>query len=579
MENTQDPDAEVVVETPPAEQPENDSADSESDEEELEFEVDKNPTLADGQEGGSDSNSVVDDSDEADVVQVVQAEVKKPKKKAGPYKYDESTEKSLESFLFGSLASSRLATVSSSSEDSEDDNEPTQQKQKATGKRVRSGDSSSSGSDGEDGAGQKRQKRAPAWQDEDDDETLVMDVVASYGKAKGKHGAKETSKEKYADSIRKKFMTMVDTPKWADLGRTRGGADQDSDDEFFRETADMLEGSKQRDSLAKGNLEYRKLKDLNETSHSEGTVIRAAEFHPSAAVGLVAGLNGTATLFKVDGKTNPKIQTVNFQNFPIKTAHFTSSGNQFVAGSQHFPHYFVYDLNAGKTLKVPWKGGEGQGCVHSFEMSPPGGDLMAFHGRFGAIHILSQRSKTKLFTLKMNDHVNAVTFSPDGTMLYSHGAGGEIYVWDLKAQECVHRFVDDGSVRGTAIAVSKNNRYLAAGSDSGVVNIYNRNALLDNGGGTSKPKPEKVILNLTTAVTSVKFNPTSEILAVASELKENAVKMVHLPSMTVYQNFPALNYNLKRANCIDFSLSGGYMSIGNNRGAANLYRLKYFGNY
>ena len=35
MENTQDPDAEVVVETPPAEQPENDSADSESDEEEL----------------------------------------------------------------------------------------------------------------------------------------------------------------------------------------------------------------------------------------------------------------------------------------------------------------------------------------------------------------------------------------------------------------------------------------------------------------------------------------------------------------------------------------------------------------
>ena len=114
----------------------------------------------------------------------------------------------------------------------------------------------------------------------------------------------------------------------------------------------MLEGSKRRDSLAKGHLEYRKLKDLNETSHAEGTVIRAAEFHPHAAVGLVAGLNGTATLFKVDGKTNPKIQTVNFQNFPIKTAHFTSSGSQFVVGSQHYPHYFVYDLNAGKTLKV-----------------------------------------------------------------------------------------------------------------------------------------------------------------------------------------------------------------------------------
>ena len=87
------------------------------------------------------------------------------------------------------------------------------------------------------------------------------------------------------------------------------------------------------------------------------------------------------------------------------------------------------------------------------------------------------------------------------------------------------------------------------------------------------------MLNLTTAASNVKFNPTSEILAMGSELKENAVKMVHLPSMTVYQNFPSLNYNIKRPNCIDFSLSGGYMSIGNNRGAANLYRLKHFGNF
>ena len=115
----------------------------------------------------------------------------------------------------------------------------------------------------------------------------------------------------------------------------------------------MLDGPKRgTDTLSAGTLEYRKLKDLNETTHAEGTVIRAAEFHPHAAVALVAGLNGAASLFKVDGRSNPKIQTVNFQNFPIRTAHFSSSGHQFFAGSQHFPHYFVYDLNAGKTLKV-----------------------------------------------------------------------------------------------------------------------------------------------------------------------------------------------------------------------------------
>ena len=58
----------------------------------------------------------------------------------------------------------------------------------------------------------------------------------------------------------------------------------------------------------------------------------------------------------------------------------------------------------------------------------------------------------------MNDGVEAVNFSPDGEYLYSPGVGGEVYIWDLKAQQCVHKFVDDGCNKGTALAVSRNNR-------------------------------------------------------------------------------------------------------------------------
>ena len=60
----------------------------------------------------------------------------------------------------------------------------------------------------------------------------------------------------------------------------------------------MLEKGRQ-ESLSKGFLEYRKLKDMNSATHNEGSVIRCTEFHPSATVGLVAGLNGTASLFQV----------------------------------------------------------------------------------------------------------------------------------------------------------------------------------------------------------------------------------------------------------------------------------------
>ncbi len=51
--------------------------------------------------------------------------------------------------------------------------------------------------------------------------------------------------------------------------------------------------------LAKEFIDYRKLKDLNNETHVEGSIITATEFHPRATVGLVAGINGTASLFQV----------------------------------------------------------------------------------------------------------------------------------------------------------------------------------------------------------------------------------------------------------------------------------------
>ena len=101
-----------------------------------------------------------------------------------------------------------------------------------------------------------------------------------------------------------------------------------------------------------------------------------------------------------------------------------------------------------------------------------------------------------------------------------------------------------------------------------MVNVYKRKTCWSS----THPNPEKIVLNLTTSVSDLKFNPSSEILAMSSEVKENSVKLLHVPSMTVFSNFPSFNFNVRRPNCIDFSLNGGYFSIGNNRGAANLYR-------
>jgi U3 small nucleolar RNA-associated protein 18 len=94
----------------------------------------------------------------------------------------------------------------------------------------------------------------------------------------------------------------------------------------------------------------------------------------------------------VDGKTNPKIQTVNFENFPVKCARFSADGRQFLVGSQHHPHLYVYDMMAGKIAKVRWNRTKAADATNSqlFEVSPDG-QLVAVRGRAGAIHLLSAK--------------------------------------------------------------------------------------------------------------------------------------------------------------------------------------------
>ena len=108
--------------------------------------------------------------------------------------------------------------------------------------------------------GAKKKQKTPAWHDEDDDNLEVKDVTASYTKAIGKHGRKETSTENYAQSLRKNFSNLMDRPKWANL-QLQKDSEEDSDDEFFRETTDTLATGKSL-SLKKGFIESRKLKGM-----------------------------------------------------------------------------------------------------------------------------------------------------------------------------------------------------------------------------------------------------------------------------------------------------------------------------
>ena len=62
-------------------------------------------------------------------------------------------------------------------------------------------------------------------------------------------------------------------------------------------------------------------------------------------------------------------------------------------------------------------------------------------------------------------------------------------------------------------SVGHSERYAAIGSDSGVVNIYNKDDIYK-----SSCKPLRAVMNLTTEIDSTIFNSTGELLAITSKV-------------------------------------------------------------
>lgn len=85
-------------------------------------------------------------------------------------------------------------------------------------------------------------------------------------------------------------------------------------------------------------------------------------------------------------------------------------------------------------------------------------------------------------------------------------------------------------------------------------------------------------MNLVTSIDNIKFNCDSQILAMASRMKKDALRLVHLPSYTVFSNWPTSKTPLQYVHSLDFSPGGGYLAVGNAAGKVLLYRLHYYDN-
>ncbi|OQR97149.1 U3 small nucleolar RNA-associated protein 18 [Achlya hypogyna] len=414
-------------------------------------------------------------------------------------------------------------------------------------------------------------QRQAAWVDEDDEDVVVDLETARLKKLRKTEEETHVSGDVFQERLKKQFKSGKSAASWADLDaleakKTQRNDDSDAEEDVFAGAASLL-GSGDGEALAPISLDVIRMKDANMQSPSNSQV-QSVKFHANGQLLLTAGMDKTLRLFQIDGTQNPKIESIFLQDMPIACAQFSGDGTRvFMTGPR--PHFYVYDIAGGHVNRIPRVGARKERNWMSFATS---NDHLALLGDDGMISLLSSRSQEWIGGLKMNGSARAATFCADENYLMSTGSDGQIYQWDLRMRKCVYRVADEGSLGSGAIAASADGKYLAVGADSGVVNIYDP-ATLRQG---ETPKPTKSLMQLTTPITSLQFNGDAQILSMATRETKDALKMVHLPSATVFANWPAKKTPLHYVSCMEFSPSSGYFAVGNARGRVLLYRLTHY---
>jgi WD40 repeat protein len=152
------------------------------------------------------------------------------------------------------------------------------------------------------------------------------------------------------------------------------------------------------------------------------------EFHPNGQIALFAGLDKSLRLFEIDGRQNPHLQTIFFEDMPIFSAHFTPDGKEIIL-SGNKPYFYVYDVMANRVDKVSHITGAGTQRQLKRMLVSPDNKYIVFIGDNGEIILVSNKTKQWVSNLKMSTKIiHCACFTADGKHLYVAGSASFVFI-------------------------------------------------------------------------------------------------------------------------------------------------------
>lgn len=413
---------------------------------------------------------------------------------------------------------------------------------------------------------QEASEYKPAWVDDDDVESDLMKTnrLRKLRQSRDEEVSNMTRRE-LEQRLRTRFENTTMTVARTDWAKIDAEGVQET---FENDTSVAPVLSTSMYKLPPQILQVLRCPDSNQKDPNQAAV-QAVHFHPGSdpdqPLMLTAGLDKTLRFFQIGEKESEKIHGIHFDRLPIYTARFLGdSGKVVVSGRRSF--FYIYDAIEGKLDLVPKIMGREERSLEKFTTSPDG-RIIAFLGNDGYIILVDAQSKQWMFNLKMNGSVRAITFSPNCHHLYASGSDGDVYKFDVRTRRCVERFSnEDGTITSTLASSAK---HFAVGAESGVVNLYSN---LEMGNRT----PIKSIMNLHTSADFSQFNHDGQILAFSTRREKKGLKLLHVPTGTVFSNWPTSNTPLSYVWSLDFSPKSNFLAIGNDKGKCLLYKLLHY---
>ncbi|KAL1310833.1 hypothetical protein AAFC00_001069 [Neodothiora populina] len=479
---------------------------------------------------------------------------------------------------------------------------------------------------------------AAAWQDSDDERMVVsLASVPRLRKLRRTEAEDVISGKDYVRRLRKHFEMLNPTPDWArhatqkparkkrrmtqDGEASEGHVSSDDDDMDVDEDGELSvdplsrllqdTSSLVRQGDTSTNGRKRKLRpevlDVQRTKDIPGvqpSAITSLSFHSSLPLLLSSGPSSTLYLHHIVNSPpapspNPLLTSLHIRRTPLTTTAFHPSDSRIFLGARR-RYFHVWNLDTGKIEKIARIYGQQheQRSMEHFKLSPDG-RYMALQGSArkggGVINILDA------YTLQWNSQVRIESrggvadfaWWRDSRGMSVAGKNGEVTEWSIGEQRAVARWQDEGAVGTTTIALGGDNgqtgsaigkdRWVAVGSSSGVVNIYDRRAWLvspkttsstDNDPVPPHPKPTRTLDQLTTPTSHLAFAPDGQLLVVASRWKKDALRLVHLPTCTVYKNWPTSNTPLGKITGVAFAPGSDALAVANEAGKIRLWEIR-----